>query len=116
MMRTPTQRGALLIAAVVMLGTLALVGRVQAQGAAPPDISGTYQCQPDPTPCLWSGQSPSVSQSGNKLDIKNDKGETASALLTSDITISAGGPMNSYGVIRPDHSIDWSNGNRWKKQ
>jgi hypothetical protein len=107
---------ALSVSAIITVCALAFVTRLQAQGAAPPDISGTYQCQPDPTPCLWSGQSPSISQSGKKLDIKNDKGEAASATLTSDITISAGGPMNSYGVIRPDHSIDWSNGNKWRKQ
>ncbi len=89
----------------------------QAQPAAsPPDISGTYQCQPAPQPCLWSGATPSITQSGADLQIKNDKGETANAKLTSDITISAGGPINSYGVIRADHSIDWSNGTTWRKQ
>jgi hypothetical protein len=107
---------ALSVAAIAALGALALVGRVQAQGAAPPDLSGNYQCQPDPTPCLWSGATPAISQSGKKLDIKNDKGEAAAATLTSDITISAGGPMNAYGVVQSDHSIEWSNGNKWKKQ
>jgi len=116
MTQTVTQRGALLIAAVVTLGTLALVGRVLAQGAAPPDLSGSYRCQQDPTPCMWSGENPSISQTGNKLDIKNDKGEVAAGTLTSNVTISVGGPMNSYGVIRPDHSIEWSNGNKWTKQ
>jgi hypothetical protein len=101
---------------VALLGALAFVGHAQAQGAAPPDLSGTYQCQPDPQPCLWTGQSPSVAQTGKKLDIKNDKGESATATLTSDITISAGGPMNSYGIVRPDHSIAWSNGTKWRKQ
>src|SRR5271170_1322823 len=104
---TAIKRGVLLATTIVTLNALILVGRAQAQGTAPPNISGAYQCQPDPAPCMWSGQTPSISQSGAKLDIKNDKGETAAATLTSDITISAGGPMNAYGVIRTDHSIDW---------
>jgi hypothetical protein len=116
MTRTAMQRGALLTAAIITLGTLAVASRVQAQGAAPPDLSGSYHCQQDPTPCMWSGQTPSISQSGNKLDIKNDQGEVAAGTLTSNITISVGGPMNSYGVIRPDHTIEWSNGNKWTKQ
>jgi len=109
-------KAALSISAIVAVWTLPFAGRAQAQGAAPPDVSGNYQCQANPSPCMWSGQAPSVSQTGKKFDIKNDKGEAASATLTSDITISAGGPMNAYGVIRPDHSIDWSNGNTWHKQ
>jgi hypothetical protein len=116
MTRTAMQWGVLSTAAIVTLGTLAFVGRVQAQGAAPPDLSGSYRCQQDPTPCMWSGETPSISQTGNKLDIKNDKGEVAAGTLTSNITISVGGPMNSYGVVHPDHSIEWSNGNKWTKQ
>jgi len=38
------------------------------------------------------------------------------AALTSDTTISAGPTFNSIGIIRPDHSIDWSNGTKWRKQ
>jgi hypothetical protein len=116
MPKTGMMQTALPIAAVVALCTLAFAGRAQAQGAAPPDISGSYRCQPNSAPCAWPGQTPSISQSGNKLQIKNDKGETANALFTSDITISAGGPLNSFGTIRPDHSIDWSDGTKWRKQ
>ena len=115
-MQTETKLKVLAAGAVIALGALALMARAQAQGAAPADASGNYQCQPDPTPCLWSGPSPSISQSGNKLQIKNDKGDVADATLTSPITISAGGPLNSLGVIYPDHSIEWSNGNKWRKQ
>jgi hypothetical protein len=50
------------------------------------------------------------------LEIKNDKGEVSNATLTSDVTISAGTPLSSLGIIRPDHSIDWSNGTKWQKQ
>jgi hypothetical protein len=102
-------------AAVVALCALVLIGRAQAQGTAHADLSGTYHCQPDPTPCLWSGQSPSMAQSGNNVEIKNDKGEISNAVLTSDSTISAGPPFNSFGVVRPDNSIDWSNGTKWRK-
>jgi hypothetical protein len=111
----------LFAAAIIASSALALTGAAQAQGAAPPavssapDLSGTYQCQPNPAPCLWSGPSPSVSQAGNKAEIKNDKGETADAMMTSDITLSAGAPLNSLGIVRPDHLIDWSNGTIWRK-
>jgi pentapeptide MXKDX repeat protein len=80
------------------------------------DLSGTYQCSPNPDPCLWPGASPSISQSGNKLQIKGDNGGLADATLTSSITISAGGTFNSFGTIRPDHSIDWSDGTKWRKK
>jgi hypothetical protein len=102
------------IAGVIALGTLALNAPARAQGAAP-DLGGTYKCQPSPSPCLWSGPSASVSQSGNKLQIKGENGATADATLTSDITISAGGTLNSLGIIRPDKSIDWSDGTKWTK-
>lgn len=36
-------------------------------------------------PGSWTGENPSISQSGTKLDIKNHKGEIAAATLTSNI-------------------------------
>ncbi len=108
-------RSTLPIAGIIALGALALSGPARAQGAAPPDIGGTYKCQPSPGPCLWSGPSASISQSGNKLQIKGENGATADATLTSDITITAGGTFNSLGIIRPDKSIDWSDGTKWTK-
>jgi len=105
---------ALSVAGIVTLAALALNGSAQAQGAAP-DAGGTYKCQPSPSPCLWSGPSASISQSGNKLQIKGEKGATADATLTSDITVAAGGTFNSIGIIRPDKSIDWSDGTKWTK-
>ncbi len=102
--------------ALPTLGALALIGRAQAQGASPPDLAGTYQCSPNPDPCTWPGASPSISQSGNKLQIKGDNGAMADATLTSSTTISAAGTFNSLGIIRPDHSIDWSDGTKWRKQ
>jgi hypothetical protein len=101
--------------ALIALGAGVLAAANQAK-AASPDLNGTYRCQPDPTPCLWTGQSPSISQTGTDLQIKNDKGESANAKLTSDTTITAGGPLNSFGIVRDDHTIDWSNGNIWHKQ
>jgi len=108
-------RSTLPIAGIIALGALALNSPARAQGAAPADIGGTYKCQASPSPCLWSGASASISQSGNKLQIKGENGATADATLTSDITISAGGTFNSLGIVRPDKSIDWSDGTKWTK-
>jgi len=105
---------ALSAAGIVALGALVLVGHAQAQGAAP-DLSGTYKCRPSPSPCLWSGPSATISQTGNKLQIKGENGALSDATMTSDITISAGGTFNSFGIIRPDKSIDWSDGTKWSK-
>jgi hypothetical protein len=105
--------------AVAALGSLALNSghaQAQAQSLPPPGLAGTYQCRPNPDPCAWPGSTPSISQSGNKLQIKGDKGETADAILTSNTTISAAATFNSIGIIRPDHSIDWSDGTKWNKQ
>lgn len=121
MPRTATKRFAL---ATTLLAALALtlVGRAHAQGqgqapaASPPDLGGTYQCKPNPDPCVWSGASASISQSGNKLQVKGDNGAFADATLTSATTISASATFNSLGIIRPDHSIDWSDGTKWRKQ
>lgn len=123
MAKTALGKTALSAAAIVAL--CALAGRIQAQSpaqppaatpAAPADLSGTYQCRPDPNPCLWPGASPSISQSGKNLRIKGDSGATAGATLTSDSTISAGGTFNSLGIVRSGHSIDWSDGTKWSKQ
>jgi hypothetical protein len=116
MRRTVTNRSALSAAAIVALGVLALSGSAQAQGAASPsDLSGTYQCKPNPDPCTWPGASPSISQSGNKLQIKGANGDMADANLTSPTTISADATFNSLGIVRADHSIDWSDGTKWTK-
>ncbi len=112
-----TQRALAVLAVAAIAGLYALEwpGHAQAQGAPAPDLSGTYRCQPDPNPCLWSGSSPSISQSGNKIQIKNDKGEIADGTMTSGTTVTAGGLFNSLGIVRPDHSIDWSDGTTWRK-
>jgi hypothetical protein len=102
----------LLIAA---LSALALPGLAQAQSSAP-NLSGTYRCQPQPASCKWQGQTPTISQSGTKLELQIDKNELAEAKVISNLTVSAGPPYNADGLIRPDHSIEWSNGTKWVKQ
>jgi hypothetical protein len=97
------------------LSTLALPGLVQAQSNAP-NLSGTYRCQPQPAPCNWQGQTLTISQSGPTVELNINKDESAEGKLTSNITVSAGPPYNSEGLIMPDHSIEWSNGTKWLKQ
>jgi hypothetical protein len=87
----------------------------QAQSDAP-NLSGTYRCQPQPAPCKWQGQTLTISQSGPTVELNISKGESAEGKLTSDITVSAGPPYNSDGLIMPDHSIEWSNGTKWLKR
>jgi hypothetical protein len=96
---------------------LALAQPAANAAAAAPNLSGTYRCGPDAKACEWSGTSFTVTQTGNSLDIKNDKGALGTAQLTSNISISAGPPWNMLGVISGDaRTIDWSNGTRWSKQ
>jgi hypothetical protein len=103
------------LALLAALVTFAFTGLAQAQSSAP-NLSGTYKCQPQPSPCKWQGQSSTISQSGTKLELKIDSGELAEGKLTSNITVSAGPPYNAEGLVRPDHSIEWSNGTKWVKQ
>jgi hypothetical protein len=102
--------------AVPVVAALAL-GTVQTQAATSnPNLAGTFKCGPDTKVCQWSGQTFTITQAGNHLDIKNDKGETGTATLTSPISVSAGPPWNMLGVISADgKTIDWSNGSQWKK-
>lgn len=103
------------ISLMAALAAFAFAGPATAQSSAP-NLSGTYRCQPEPAPCKWQGQTPTISQSGTKLELKIDSNELAEGKLTSNITVSAGPPYNSEGLIRPDHSIEWSNGTKWVKQ
>jgi hypothetical protein len=113
-------------AALAVLCGLAMSASALAQGAAKPGASeppnmhnllgGTWQCKPNPDPCNWPGASPSITQSGNDLQIKGADGAIADAKMTSATTISAGGTFNSFGIVRPDKSIDWSDGTKWTKK
>ena len=77
-------------------------------------FSGNYRCEPQPVSCPL-GQTFSVTQSGDTLRLKSDKGEQGDARLTSDTTISAGPPWNMLGVAH-NGAIEWSNGTKWQKQ
>ena len=78
------------------------------------NFSGNYRCEPQPVSCS-SGQTFSVTQSGDTLRLKSDKGEQGDARLTSDTTISAGPPWNMLEVAH-NGAIEWSNGTKWRKQ
>ena len=107
-------RNFLTVSTVALVAAIAVPGQSFAQGAAG-NLAGTYRCQPEPAKC----QNPSymLTQMGNTLEIKDDKGGlVAAAKLTSDITISAGPTWNSLGRILPDRSIEWTNGTHWIKQ
>jgi hypothetical protein len=108
-------RNPLPISLVATIAVMFLPALAQAQSSAP-NLSGTYRCQPQPTPCTWQGPAPTITQSGNKLELNINKNEIAEGKLTSNITVSAGPPYNADGLIRPDHSIEWSNGTKWIKQ
>jgi hypothetical protein len=81
-----------------------------------PSLAGTYRCVPEPATCKWQGQNLTITQSGATVELNINPGETAEGKLTSNITVGAGPPFNSLGLIRPDHSIEWSNGTKWIKQ
>lgn len=119
MLEQQIMKGILPCAALAVLCGLAMMQSALAQGAATPApasaLAGTWQCKPNPDPCTWPGASPSISQSGNELQIKGADGATADATMTSATTISAGGTFNSFGIVRPDKSIDWSDGTKWSK-
>lgn len=88
-----------------------------AQAAQAPNLAGSYRCGPDAKACEWSGATFTVTQNGNNLDIKNDKGAAGTATVTSPISVSAGPPWNMLGTISGDsRTIDWSNGTQWRKQ
>jgi hypothetical protein len=103
------------ISLMTALAAFAFTGLAQAQPNAP-NLSGTYRCEPQPAPCKWQGQTQTISQSGTKLELKIDSNELAAGKVTSNITVSAGPPYNAEGLVRPDHSIEWSNGTKWVKQ
>jgi hypothetical protein len=101
--------------ALIPLAAALLLG--SAQAAQAPNLAGTYRCGPDAKACQWTGATLTVTQTGNNLDIKNEKGEAGTATLTSNISVSAGPPYNMLGVISADaRTIDWSNGTQWRKQ
>jgi hypothetical protein len=103
----------MVLSMVAMLGPAISGADAQAQTVTS-NVSGNYRCEPQVVSCR-SGQTFSVIQSGNALQVKSDTGEQGGAHLTSDSTISAGPPWNMFGVVR-DGAIEWSNGTKWHKQ
>jgi hypothetical protein len=91
----------------------ALCGAANAQGA--PNLAGNYRCQPQPEKCQW-GDTVSITQTGDKVQLNNGSGSFADGKITSNITVSGAPPFNANGVILPDRSIQWSNGTHWMKQ
>ena len=111
--RIPMPWQLLLGCAALFIG-FAGVGALHAERSLP-DLTGNYQCAPDPMPCARPTYS--VAQSGSRLDVKTDAGERGSGQLTSSTTISLGPPWNVFGTIRPDQrTIEWSAGTLWRKQ
>jgi hypothetical protein len=79
-----------------------------------PDITGTYQCEPQPAPCQ-SGQSFTLTQTGDQIEFKSDIGYVGHAKLTSHISLSGLPTWNALGVITDGSHIQWSNGTLWRR-
>ena len=78
-----------------------------------PNLTGKYRCEPEPRECLL-GKTFAVTQSGNSLEMENEKGERTYAQVIGDRSLTMGPPWNSLGVIYGT-SIQWSNGTKWAK-
>jgi hypothetical protein len=79
-----------------------------------PNLAGTYRCEPQPAPCQ-SGQTFTITQSGDQIEFKAENGLVGHAKFTSSISLSGSAPWNSLGVITPDKHVQWSNGTQWRK-
>src|SRR3954452_19931316 len=77
-----------------------------------PNLAGTYRCEPQPAPCR-SGQTFTVTQSGNQIEFKSENGVLGDAKFTSPISLTGSAPWNSLAVIAPDGHVEWSNGTAW---
>jgi hypothetical protein len=104
--------------AIATRTALALPGPAEAQmlQGAETSLAGVYRSEPDPLPRPWPGQTIAITQTGQNLELKNDEGSFADGKLTSDMTLSANRSWDALGIIFPDHSIQWSNGTKWRKQ
>jgi len=109
-------RRLLSISTVSLLATVVISGTARAQEKLP-NLKGSYRCEPYPRSCEVSGQTFTISQSGAKLNVKNDKGDVGEGNLTSNISLGLGPPWNTLGIILPDNqTIEWSAGTKWRKQ
>jgi hypothetical protein len=109
-------RKSLFILTTATLIASSVLGGANAQPAAAPNFAGTYRCAPEPNSCKQSGQTFTVTQSGNNLEMKSTDGDFGQAKLTSNTSMSVGGPWNMVGVVVPDGRIQWSNGTVWSKE
>jgi hypothetical protein len=98
---------------IIALTGIALAAPPQAQQF--PKLAGTYRREPEPSPCQ-NGRTFTVSQSGDKLSFKDEKGDVGEGSITSNISISVGPTWNMLGTILRDNVIQWSNGTQWRKQ
>jgi hypothetical protein len=104
------------VSAIFAAAALLTAAGVQAAEQRP-NIAGTYRCQTGASNCQWSGNTFTVTQTGNELEVKNDKNEIGHGTVTSNITVSMGPPWNMLGVISNNNrQIEWSNGTLWNKQ
>jgi len=79
----------LVTASFSVFAATALVGDAMAAQSGP-NFAGTYRCQPGPESCQNSGNTFTVTQMGNTLEVKNDKGSVGQGTVTSNISISMG--------------------------
>jgi hypothetical protein len=96
----------------LLTAAFAIVAHGQGR-SAPPNLTGSYRCEPQPREC--QSETFSITQSGADLEFASEKGDRAHGQLTSDSTISVAGPWNMLGVIY-DGAIEWSNGTKWQKR
>jgi hypothetical protein len=79
-----------------------------------PNLAGMYRCEPQPAPCQ-SGQTFTLTQSGDRIEFKSESGFVGHASFTSQISLSGSAPWNWLGVIAPDRHVEWSNGTAWRR-
>jgi len=103
------------VSAFTALAVLAVAGAALGQPAAN-NFAGTYRCEADGDGCKSSGTTFTVTQTGNAVEAKNEKGEIGAGHVTSNITVSMGPPWNMFGVVHQAGTIEWSNGTQWRKQ
>jgi hypothetical protein len=60
----------ILISVVATVTASLLLGAARAD-ETPPNLAGTYRCEPQPAPC-HSGQTFTVTQSGDQIEFKRD--------------------------------------------
>jgi hypothetical protein len=105
----------MVLAYCISLGAILMGGHAAQAQASLPNLGGTYRCAPEPRPC----QSPTftVTQTGNKLEVKSAQGDIGAGEVTSNVSATLGPPWNALGTILSDQrTIQWSAGTRWQKQ